>query len=193
MIRTLNDTDAFNAINQVLNISQSIDEIQFLMDTIRENTTPKVIVEIGCWTGGNLCLLSRLLPEDGLIVGVNPIVQHDMDHLDYNLISSIISPVKFYHIGRRSDDPETLNELLFVLQGRKPDVLFTDHTDKYDEAFYDVGTYMPYLNHPGIFAFHDIKSYPNGPGLVWEEVSAIYKGENYISEVEPHGIGILHT
>lgn len=192
MIRTLNDWDAFYYIDKTLNISQSIDEIMWLMAKIREHTEPHIILEIGCWTGGNLCLLSRLLDDDGIIIGINPIVEHDMDRLDHRLIQNMISPVKFYHIGRKNNDPETLTELLSILQGRPIDVIFTDHTDTYDLAYYDVASYIPYLNTPGVFGFHDVKSYPNGPGLVWEEVSTIYKGEKYISDIEPHGIGVLY-
>lgn len=192
MIRTLNDWDAFYHIDRTLNISQSIDEIMWLMARIREHTEPHIIVEIGCWTGGNLCLLSRLLDDDGIIIGINPIVEHDMDRLDHRIIQDMIAPVKFYHIGRRSDDPETINELLSILQGRPIDVIFADHTDKYDEAVDDIHNYMPLLNSPGVFGMHDIRSYPKGPGLVWDTLSEIYNGERYVSDIEPHGIGVLY-
>ena len=180
----------FDHINSVLNISQTPIEIAQFMGAA-ELHVPNIttIVEIGCWTGGNLCLLSNILTPPGLIVGINPITNHPVDRINVPLVSRLVHPNQFIYIDGYSEDPNTYDRLLTALDGRSIDVLFMDRTDKYDEAMGDYNMYSKLMNSPSVIGFHDVAAYPDGPGGAFDEVC----GDNYIriDANDNRGIGVI--
>ena len=193
-IRHINDLDAFHIIDRMANISQTPEEIIWFLDQVRKYTAPRVIVEVGCWTGGNLALMSRLLPEDGggLVIGINPRVHHDMDWIREGLVSAAAAPNEFIFLDGRSDDPAVYTRLVDILGGRGIDVLFMDYTDQYDEAKAGYDTYIGLMNSPGIIGWHDISDYPDACGRVWMEASADHRSDSLILS-DGRGIGIVIT
>lgn len=192
-IRQMNDMDAFHIIDKAANISQTPEEIIWFLGRIREYTAPKVIVEVGCWTGGNLALMSRLLPDGGgLVVGINPVVRHDMDWIRGPIVSAVAAPNEFIFLDGRADDPSVHGRLANILGGRGIDVLFMDYTDQYDEARDGYDTYRGLMNTPGIIGWHDIGSYPNACGRVWTEAATDHRSDSMIV-ADRRGIGIVIT
>jgi len=186
----MSDLDAFNTICPTINISQHPDEIIWFMSRVRGHVpTVNVLVEMGCWTGGNISLLSKVVSNDGLVVGVNPVVDHHEDWIRVDLVSNMITPVQFMHLPYRSDDPECFNALLGLLNGRRIDVLFMDHTDLYEEARYDYDTYSELMSPSGVMGWHDVQSYPEGPGRVYDEASQEYRGDSIRIT---SGIGVIY-
>jgi len=180
----------FNHINSILNISQTPVEIaQFMSAAELHVPNINIILEIGCWTGGNLCLLSNIINPPGLIIGINPITNHPVDRINVPLVSRLVEPNQFVYIDGYSEDNNTYDRLLTLLDGRLIDALFMDRTDKYDEAMSDYNMYSKLMNSPSVIGFHDIVAYPDGPGRVFNEV----RDDNYIriDANDNRGIGVI--
>ena len=203
-LREMSDIDAFNTICPVINISQDPEEIIWFMEQIRMHIPagPMTILEIGCWTGGNLAFLSRLLGEGGLLIGMNPRTEHHEDWIREREVADISSPAMFQYLDCASNDPDAFQRLVRVLggqindddtfiKGRGLDVIFMDHTDVYEDAKYDYDTYRTLMNVPGVMGWHDTGSYPNACGQVWAEARESYPGHKIQTDSTTSGIGMI--
>lgn len=126
---------------------QRHEEVVWFHD-IAKNTNPKVIVEIGIKEGGNLKVLSMMLPEDGLAVGIDP-----RKEIPWKMDDSLC---KVVHIAGSSHENETIQKLKDLLAGRMIDVLFIDGDHSYEGMLADYKDYSPLVRDGGVIAIHDI-------------------------------------
>jgi cephalosporin hydroxylase len=192
--KELNFSEAFNYINDELFINQMKQELNYLHIFIR-GYLPKVntILEIGIRNGGNICLLSRFLNDNGLIIGIDP---EEIVTIDIELVSSIINPAIFKFIKGRSQDYVVFDKVIRELADRKADILFIDGEHTYKAVKSDYEMYSPLVNHPGIIVFHDIGGFDTDnedwPSFYW--FKEIRKHKPYIEIVSNPplcGLGIL--
>lgn len=123
---------------------------------------PKTIIEIGVRTGGNLKLLSTLLPQDGLLIG--------MDHKQPVLLWDILdAPCKTQLVLGNSHSASTKEKLIETLEGRVADILFIDGDHSTEGMLMDFKDYSPLVRTGGIIAVHDI-FYLNEVAEAWEQL-----------------------
>lgn len=113
-----------------------------------EKLNPKVIVEIGIKEGGNLKILSTLLPEEGLAIGIDPRKEIPWKMND--------AKCKVSHIAGDSHSKDTIKKLVMLLKGQKIDLLFIDGDHSYQGMLQDFKDYSPFVRDGGIIAIHDI-------------------------------------
>ena len=142
-----------------------------------EKIEPKVIVEIGVKEGGNLKVLSTLLPKDGLAVGIDTreSIPWSMDDSECTVL----------FISGSSHDNETQDKLKSVLNGRKIDVLFIDGDHSTEGMLQDFNDYSGMVRDGGIIAVHDIYYLPEVT-KAWERI----EGKKHMSEKKQSSIGI---
>lgn len=147
-----------------------------------EAIQPKVIVEIGIKEGGNIRLLSTLLSEDGLAVGI------DMGRD----ITWDISTAKCKVVGIKGDshDKAVIEKLRNVLDGRRVDILFIDGDHSYEGMLADYNDYSPFVRSGGIIAVHDTY-YLEAVGRAWRDLPAENKVEHEYNQ-SSLGIGIVY-
>lgn len=183
MFRDMEDEAAFDYIKdsgvELLQFKQELIPAMLLMRNHLSN--PKVVVEIGSGGGGNICMLSRMLAEDGLVVSIEP----NGNRLNTEFVYECLGSIRFVHIPCRSDDPEAMLHLEVVLDYQKIDVLYIDGLHGYEFAKRDYEEYRGYMNEPGVVVFHDIAMgvWTNGErmvGLYWNET---VKKEGYYAEL----------
>lgn len=127
-----------------------------------------VALELGSWTGGNLVLLSKLLRDDGVVIGVEPGLNVP---LMVDKVAEMISPVQLVHVPYKSCTPPALVMVADTLQkaGRGIDVLFIDASHLYENVSRDYQVYSPFVSTPGVIMFHDIVG-NSGSSQLWNEL-----------------------
>ena len=159
---------------------QRIEEIAWFYKKAQD-TNPSIIVEIGIKEGGNLKVLSTLLSEEGLAVGID-----QREEIPWKMDDSLC---KVEHIVGSSHEPYTLDRLKELLGGRPIDVLFIDGDHSCEGMLQDYKDYAPLVKDGGIIAVHDI--------YYLEEVTAAWNAiEHPRKEESPKihssiGIGVI--
>ncbi len=183
MLRDMTDEKAFDYIKENdVEILQFKQELVPAMLLIRNHLSdPKVVVEIGSGGGGNICMLSKMLSDDGLAISIEP----NANRLNTEFVYKSLGPIRFVHIPCRSDDPEAILHLEVVLDYQKIDILYIDGLHRYEFAKRDYEAYSGYMNTPGVIVFHDIAMgiWSDGEpmvGLYWSE---IIKKKGYYAEL----------
>ena len=146
-----------------------------------EKIKPKVIVEIGVRTGGNLKLLSTHLGEDGIAVGIDRQLNGDE-----RLWKMDDAACKSFFISDDSHLPQTKKEVETILGGRPIDVLFIDGDHSKEGMLQDYADYSPLVRVGGIIAVHDIHYLPS-VAEAWAEVPG---SQRFESEQNQSSIGI---
>lgn len=128
----------------------------------------KVALELGSWTGGNLVLLSKLLRDDGVVIGVEPGLNVP---LMVDKVAEMVLPVRLVHVPHKSRTPQALTSVADALQeaGRGIDVLFIDASHRYENVSQDYQEYSPLVSTPGVIMFHDIVG-NSGSSIFWNEL-----------------------
>jgi len=178
--------------------TQSTDEILWLLERV-EQLQPRTIVEIGTDEGGTLFLWTRVAAPDALLVAV------DIRPL------GILGRFSAYAIVRRglarrrqrvelvmpvdSRDPETVERVRRLTNGRPVDFLFIDADHSYGSVKRDFELWSPLVRPGGIVAFHDVKpDYKGGVPVFWAELRERFETEERIATAEfSYGIGVLHV
>lgn len=132
-----------------------------------EEIQPKVVMEIGTKEGGNLKILSTLLPEDGLAIGVDPLAELSDPTAGLPWAPEAQCSVGF--VKGRSLVPEVVEQVKEILAGRQIDVLFIDGDHSYEGMLGDFRTYGPMVRSGGIIAVHDI-FYLEDVARAWEDI-----------------------
>lgn len=149
-----------------------------------EAIKPRVIVEIGIKVGGNFKILSTLLDEGGLAVGIDP-----WDEISAAEIASAWkmddARCRVRHIRLSSHDATALAALQILLDGRPIDVLFIDGDHSEAGMLADYADYSPLVRSGGLVAVHDIYYLP-AVAAAWAQLP----GEKYESPRLPSSIGI---
>ena len=136
--------------NQFPSPSHSKGEFKELINFLEE-LKPRVILEIGTHRGGTFKFFARIIPKDGLLIGIEP----DRDHLS----SRYPLPKKEIHLVRGfSWEGEVLGEVKKILGKRRIDFLYIDADHRYRRVKEDFELYSPLLSKTGVIGFHDIRT-----------------------------------
>lgn len=189
--REMNDAEAFDSIFGSMILMQTKEGLLWNLNCVRDffSGPPKVIVEIGSAHGANLCMLSRLFEDTGLIISVS------LEGMPIDLIRQTIHPIELVHLQEDSQLPETFDHLKDLLDGREISLLFIDGDHHYECVKHDYEAYSQLVSTPGVVVVHAIV---HEPGSYWKELkeSGLHKYAEKISapdadHVDPPGRGIV--
>lgn len=164
---------------------QRVDEVIWFY-RLCEQIKPKVILEIGNKKCGNMKVLSTLLGNDGLIVGIDYYAHVKQEEYETYLQWAVAADCDVKHIIGNSHDPEIQSKLKEILGNRSIDVLFIDGDHSYEGMLQDYKDYSPLVNKGGIIAIHDIY-YLEKVAKAWEDLPV---NNRLISERNQSSIGI---
>lgn len=145
---------------------------------ILKNLNPKIVVEIGTYFGGSAKLWRKEL---------NPEILITMDIKRWANVDNC-----HYLIGN-SQDVETFDKVVNILDNKQIDFLFIDGGHLYDEVKGDFESFSSLVTDGGLIVFHDIlyRNKENDVPTFWKEIKRHY---NYIEIAQDHdttGIGII--
>lgn len=154
---------------------------------------PKTILELGVCHGGSFKMWDEVLPDSGLLVGVDrlSVVQWDWHASSKNT----------FYIQGDLDSELTFSRVAGFFSGIGADFLYID-ADHYYEGFKrHFNLYAPLVNSGGIIAFHDIRDNKGsgyGVGKYFDELKEQYRWTEILiplTEGIPgaDGIGVIFT
>ncbi len=133
-------------------VPQHPEELGWLLDQVKK-LNPKIILEIGVQNGGTSICWLDILPDDGLLIGVDIIQKRPhMEGLDENY--------KFKFILKDSNSTNCYNKVINILVNKYIDFLFIDGSHDYYQIKKDYELYKHLVRSGGIIAFHDIYMQP---------------------------------
>lgn len=190
--RELSFEDAFTYVNDTLDIEveQVPSELRwaFKLATDHLGGKGKVALEIGSYVGGNLCMLSRLLSNDGLLISIEPELCGPVDER----VATTIYPVEYTLVRWKSQDPEAIREVEDILRDRYIDILFIDGEHNYTAVHGDWSNYSPMVGCPGVVIFHDLIGGEAGPTRLFPElVNRGYEGYTMCTDSVRYGTGVI--
>ena len=169
-------------------------ELRTFLDRVVE-LNPQVVVEIGTARGGVLFCLSQIAPRDATLVSIDlPDAPNcgGQTEAERELFATFGPPTQdIQFIPSDSQLPQTRGRLVEILDGKPVDLLFIDGDHSYDGCMSDFGMYHDLVAEDGMIVFHDTCTFPDvwgenaGVGLVWQELSKKYGGEDI---VDPDGV-----
>jgi predicted O-methyltransferase YrrM len=189
--------DLYKFADRNLGISQLPDEVLAFHAFLR-TMSPRVALEIGTYSGGHVCMLSRTLPTLTALIGVDLHVRHKA------LIRRLApAGLNVQLLDGDSHSLPTRQEIEHALDGRRMDVLFIDGDHSYEGVRTDYETYGDLVRDGGVIAFHDIvedyehrfgrKHMGNVAGEVprfWKELKSHGQAQEFVSDPEQDGYGI---
>lgn len=194
----MTDKEMFVIAKSEYNIIQQESEILWALSEIQEyidgEHSPRIFVELGCAGGGSLCMWSQLLCKGDLLIGIspNPDAKERVKKIELTTGKGVIL------IDGKSDDHDSMDRLLGILDGRKIDFLFIDTIHVARQTKTETELYLSLVGNPGIIGYHDIvagRTMYGEPctGDYWNEIKYNY---NYVEKHdkvggENFGIGLL--
>ena len=201
----LTDNDTFSFAKERLEIMQFEEEAFWTLSCVRDYLSGpvNVVLEIGSGRGGMLCVLSRLLHSDGLLVsislnklplkGCSPYLPYKP--LEVDIVRQFVSPIEFVHMEADSRSPDTFNALAQILGDQKISALFIDGDHGYESTKSDFEMYSRLVTVPGVIFFHDVKTSLWGASRFWadlKESGAFKYDEISCRMANPRGIGVVY-
>lgn len=201
----LTDSDTFSFAKERLEIMQFEEEALWTLSCVRNHlpSPANVVLEIGSGRGGMLCMLSRLLYSDGLLVSIslNKLPPTGCSpHLPYkplevDIVRQFVSPIEFVHIDDDSRSPDTFDALVETLGGERISALFIDGDHGYESTKSDFEMYSMLVTVPGVIFFHDVKTSIWGASRFWADLKESGKfkcDELSCRTANPRGIGVVY-
>lgn len=152
-------------LNLLLNkfaAEQRIEEVTWFYRAA-EAISPKTILEIGTKEGGNLKILSTLLSEEGLAIGID---KRKKELVPWKMDDAIC---EIAYLQGDSHDKQIQRQLKKLLGDRPLDVLFIDGDHSYKGMLQDFTDYSPFVRPGGVIAVHDI-FYLEPVTLAWKDL-----------------------
>ena len=109
---------------------------------------PKRILEIGVGLGGTFKMWEAIIPEDGLLVGMDKVTECSWKK----------SSKEVHFIKGDSTKKAIINKVKVILGENKFDFIFIDGSHLKEIVKQDVENYKPMLKKQGVIAFHDIRA-----------------------------------
>ena len=179
---------------------QKFREFAPLVEFVRKRR-PRVVLEIGTWTGGTLWAWCRCAAPDALIISVDLPKGVGEEAVTKRLAGYALPGQSLQLLRMDSHDPATLSKLRQLLDGRQIDFAFIDGDHSYEGVRADFEMYGPLVD--GYVAFHDVAPQDWEPGVevdrFWKELSP---GRETWEFVDPYddklhpdwgGIGVLRV
>ena len=193
----------FHGIGGLIKPLQVREEILALLKILQEKK-PRVVIEIGTYSGGTLFLLSRVASEDATMVSIDfPDVRFGGGYPLWKIPlykAFRLARQKLYLIRADSHSPETLSNVKEILGGNRVELLFLDGDHSYEGVKKDFEMFSPLVKKGGIIAFHDIVVHPAETGCevskFWNQLKQHgykYNGIIAAKNQDWGGIGILET
>lgn len=179
--------------------NQTRSEIIQLLDLVRENNC-RCVMEIGTYRGGTLFLFSRMADSKATVISVDYPMTF-MGHI-YRILQGPIlrrfasSGQSIYLLRNNSHNPQTVDCVRKILNGRKLDFLFIDGDHSYEGVKQDFEMYKALVREGGFLAFHDICPGPSPSIQVsrfWQELKGQFKVSELVDASAAHtaGIGVV--
>jgi len=157
---------------------QNEDELYWLCEKIRERVKPlETIIEIGVSGGGTFKFWRDSIPVKGLLIGV--------DIQDYHWNFPDKDREVYFVIGA-SENPETVDKVKKILNGKLADFLFIDGHHDWENVYADYTNYSTLVRKGGAIGFHDCNT-------KWvEKLFESLQGEKE-KIIISHGIGLFYV
>ncbi|HVC77929.1 MAG TPA: class I SAM-dependent methyltransferase [Candidatus Micrarchaeaceae archaeon] len=140
----------FSFADRNLGIAQVPEEVQRFHAFLRERS-PRVVCEIGTYSGGHFYMLSRALPTVKTLIGI------DLHVRNKSFIRRLAPPGLDIHLIDGDSGSDGVRDAVKHAAGGQPiDVLFIDGDHRYDGVRRDFLTYRDLVRDGGVIAFHDI-------------------------------------
>jgi predicted O-methyltransferase YrrM len=160
---------------------------------------PKLILEIGTFSGGTLFLFSRVAAPDATLISVDSSSEEGYHNWRGYLYRSFVSKKQKIHLIRAgSYDLETFKEVKNLISNNKLDFLLIDSNHTYEDVRKNFEMYFSLVRKGGIIALHDIvpRSPETGYGVnkFWSEIKVKYNHIEIVKDWEQGwgGIGIIY-
>ena len=174
--------------------TQIRNEILHFIEIVR-GLEPRWVCEIGTSYGGTTFLLSRLLPPQTRLIGIDLFVRNRVQ------LRYFARPRRLDLIDGASAARETVSRVRRLLGGQKLDVLFIDGDHTYEGVAADFLAYRELVRDGGIIAFHDIQPDGRARGIdsdawvgevpeFWARVKELYRTDDLIESPAQLGLGI---
>ena len=193
--------DAVSAVPEFAPLQHKVEFLEFMK--LIAPVQPSRVCEIGSFKGGTGFLLSRVLPQNAILVLLD---------LEYGpprraaLRSMARGNQQVFTLIGDSHRIEMRDEVSRKCGGDLLDVLFIDGDHSYEGVSRDLEIYAPLVRSGGVIAFHDIVPLKSGgdsttanPGNVpkfWEELKIRFpnRTHEFIRDREQSGcgIGVIH-
>jgi len=199
----MTDEAMFEYVISNIKLGQVRGEILWALGRIREYFGGPVsnVLEIGSWQGGNLCMLSQLMENGGVLVGIEagPSTGYEDAGVRLDVVKPVIGSINLQVIEKYSKDAISDVAALVNRYG-KLSVIYFDATHTKEAVKFEHENYNQFLDSPGVLVFHDIASGKisdlgvEAVGHYWDEIKWWYSYEEKRmkwDESEYHGVGIL--
>jgi len=153
--KQMTDKEMWRLANGICSVLQIEEEILWAMESIKRymGNPLKNFLEIGSHGGGSLCMWSQIMADEGTLYGIT---LHDAPMQLQNTVS-IITGKRVSIINAPSELDSTKDRLVELLDGERLDGIFVDSLHTAEQSKRELDLYLPLLNSPGVFAYHDIK------------------------------------
>lgn len=126
-----------------------------------EDLRPSRVLEIGTYTGGMLWALSRVCPDDTILVSVDDGTENLRHHRPLSSEAIRRADQRVVLVKGDSHSPETANRVREEFSGEPVDLLFIDGDHSYAGVRDDFLMYSQLVRVGGLIAFHDIVEHPS--------------------------------
>lgn len=211
-IKKINKSETYN-IKELFNFAQNFlfgiirpmqieQEFEEFVEFVKERNI-RVCVEIGTAKGGTLFLLSKILPDNALIVSIDlngwPWSGTYAPWRKFIYKSFSKKSQRIFLLRGKSQSEKIINKAKKILGDLKIDLLFIDGDHSYKGVKEDFEKYFNLVKNNGIIALHDIlleKTIDNegGVSFFWKELQAkefFTKEFIYNINLKAFGIGLV--
>jgi hypothetical protein len=163
---------------------------------IVENARPRVIVELGCFTGVSFCAFCEAVRRSGVearCYGVDTWAGDEQSGpLPAGAYTDLAAFVADRYGGQASLLRKTFDAALADFRDGSVDLLHIDGLHTYESVRHDFESWLPKLSARAVVLFHDVAEHQEGFGVwrLWEELTARYPG---VSFPHCHGLGVLQV
>ena len=186
----------FSFADSNLGIAQIPDEVERFHAFLKDRA-PRVICEIGTYSGGHFYILSRALPTITNLIGVDL-------HVRNKAFLRRLAPqgIEIHLIDGDSASDLTRDAVKTVLGGKPIDVLFIDGDHRYDGVRKDFVNYRGLVKEGGVIAFHDIvedhwtrfgrktTGWTGDVPVFWRQLKPLGQNFEFVADPEQDGLGI---
>lgn len=164
----------------------------FLIDVVR----PKLLVELGTYTGVSFCAFCQAVKELGLETRCDAVDTWKGDdqsgYLGEDALADLKAHIDIHYSGFTRLIESTFDQALDKFEDGTIDLLHIDGYHAYESVRHDFESWLPKMSVRGVVLLHDTNVRESGFGVwrLWEEIKGAYPHFEFIHE---HGLGILAT
>jgi cephalosporin hydroxylase len=177
------------------------EEISSLVKKLQD-TSPRVLLEIGTSHGGSLYLFCMAASPDAVLISVDlrgGKYGGGYSRLRVPLYRSFARERQEIHlINGNSHEHSTLAKVKDILDGKQVDFLFIDGDHSYEGVKADFDMYSGLVRNGGIIALHDIVEHTVDRSVevpkLWNEIKSKYEHEEMVKDWNQGwgGIGVIY-